>query len=187
MGLTTYLEGHIMSNSTYLGFEPFDKAQYNHYFIMEHVVDHDGYRCQEKCPNCGKDASRRDFEACHSGSVNQHYTLDCEHCGFHSCDRDECHKCEYPFDEDKVYNEEFMYQHDLETLVFIALDNLNIEDNKVFDDIKTMIYQEENEIDFSRFYFTDSFTYRFNFMSYLLIEIMDRRFEIWLDHLDDTF
>ncbi|AEH16185.1 hypothetical protein [Shewanella baltica] len=164
----------------------FNNEQYNQY-IIDNVVDFEGDNNQEKCQNCGQDATRHNFEACHSGSVNRHYTLNCEHCGFHSCDQDVCRKCEYPFDGDKAYNEGFMYQHDLETLAFIALDNLNIEDNKVFDDIKIMLYQECHEIDFSRFYFADSLTHRFNFMSYLLIEIMDRRFDIWLDHLDDTF
>ncbi len=98
-----------------------------------------------------------------------------------------CRECEYPFDDNKSYNEVIKYQRDLESMALIALDNLNIEDNKVFDDIKKMLYQEQHEIDFSRFYFTDSLTHRFNFMSYLLIEIMDRRFDLWLDELDDTF
>ncbi|MCU8005812.1 hypothetical protein [Shewanella sp. SM96] len=175
-----------MSDSHSLAFQTFDNDQYNQ-FIIDNIVDHDGYKTQIKCPDCGKDAIRHCFEACHSGSVNQHYTLNCDHCGFHSCDQDVCRKCEYPFDENKSYNGVIMYQRDLESLVLIALDNLNIEDNKVFDDIKIMLYQEHHEIDFSRFYFTDSLTHRFNFMSYLLIEIMDRRFDIWLDELDDTF
>lgn len=57
-------------------------------------VDRSGLKTNEECPDCGMQATRRDFEACHSGSVNQHYSLDCSHCGYHECDQDVCMVCE---------------------------------------------------------------------------------------------
>lgn len=57
-------------------------------------VDRSGLKTNVECPDCGMQATRRDFEACHSGSVNQHYSLDCSHCGHHECDQDVCTVCE---------------------------------------------------------------------------------------------
>ncbi|EJV0278433.1 TPA: hypothetical protein ACVU43_004020 [Vibrio parahaemolyticus] len=62
-------------------------------FVLEQV-DADGWRDEEACPDCGKMAIRHDFESCHTGSVNAHYTLNCPHCGHHECDQDACSICE---------------------------------------------------------------------------------------------
>ncbi|EGQ8535753.1 hypothetical protein [Vibrio parahaemolyticus] len=66
--------------------------QYNAVALAQ--VDTDGDKCEETCPDCGKLAVRHDFECCHSGSVNAHYTLNCSHCGYHECDQDECSICD---------------------------------------------------------------------------------------------
>ncbi|MGR5296940.1 hypothetical protein ACPV5U_19235 [Vibrio mediterranei] len=65
-------------------------------FVIDEVIDHGNNSVNDSCPCCGKRATRRDFEAVHSGSVNQHYTLDCSHCGHHECDQEDgmCFICD---------------------------------------------------------------------------------------------
>ncbi|GMQ49639.1 hypothetical protein [Vibrio sp. 10N] len=76
-------------------------------------VDRSGLKTNVECPDCGMQATRRDFEACHSGSVNQHYSLDCS-CGYHECDQDMCSKCEQSLDVD---NDSSMLAEMLTTLM----------------------------------------------------------------------
>ncbi|MCG9576041.1 hypothetical protein L1D14_07290 [Vibrio tubiashii] len=63
-------------------------------FVLENVVDQNGELDESKCPECGENAKTRTFDSCHSGSVNVYYTLNCSHCGYHECDREECSICE---------------------------------------------------------------------------------------------
>lgn len=78
--------------------------QYNAVALAQ--VDTDGDKCEETCPDCGKLAVRHDFECCHSGSVNAHYTLNCSHCGYHECDQDECSICQTSFEDKSYYYDE---------------------------------------------------------------------------------
>lgn len=67
-------------------------------FIKDNI-DETGLKHNETCPDCGKNAIRHEFEACHTGSVNQHYTLNCQSCDYHECDQDFCSICESALDE----------------------------------------------------------------------------------------
>lgn len=80
------------------------QAQYKA-FVLEQV-DTDGWRNEEACPDCGKMAIRHDFESCHTGSVNAHYTLNCSHCGYHECDQDECSICDVKYEHNQHINDE---------------------------------------------------------------------------------
>jgi hypothetical protein len=176
-----------MNKATQSGIHGLDRSEYNQ-FIIDHVIDQTGDKYQTKCENCGNAAIQHTFEACHTGSVNQHYTLNCNHCGYHRCNQDVCSRCEdYYLSTEQEYGKVINHSLRLYGLVDRALENLNADENEVFTAIKEMLYQDEYEIDFDLFYFTDELTYRFNFMSYLLLEIMDRRFDIWLEELDKTF
>ncbi len=70
------------------------RDEYNQMVLEQ--IDDTGTEHDETCPSCGLSARKRNFEACHTGSVNQHYTLDCAHCGFHKCDQDDgcCASCD---------------------------------------------------------------------------------------------
>ncbi|WP_282109344.1 hypothetical protein [Shewanella algicola] len=163
----------------------FDRNEYNQ-FIIDNVVDHRGHESKVNCPICAKTAIRHNFEACHTGSVNQHYTLNCEHCGYHSCDQDVCKRCDEDAQDDTESNH-YQFMQELDGLVDLALERLITDDNKVFTAIRKRLHQDEHEIDFNWFYFSDKSTNRFNFMTYLLIEVMDRTFDIWLDKQVELF
>ena len=66
--------------------------EYNQ-MVLENI-DHHGSSSETECPNCHNNAFERSFEACHTGSVNQHVEINCTHCGYHECDVDECGICE---------------------------------------------------------------------------------------------
>ena len=70
------------------------RKTYNQCVINQ--IDTEGHRTDSTCPACHQVAVRHDFEAYHTGSVNQHYTLDCCHCGHHHCDQDDgcCSICD---------------------------------------------------------------------------------------------
>ena len=163
----------------------FERYEYNQ-FIIDNVVDHRGDESEINCPNCGKTAIKHHFEACHSGSVNQHYTLNCEHCGYHRCDQDACKRCDEATQDDAGYIH-YRFMLELDELVDLALEQLITDDNEVFAAIRKRLHQDEHEIDFDMFYFSDNSTNRFNFMTYLLIEIMDRKFDLWLDEQVELF
>lgn len=57
------------------------------------IVKHNDHTDIEECPDCGSPVKRHEFESCHSGSVNSHYTLNCLHCDYHECDQDVCDEC----------------------------------------------------------------------------------------------
>ncbi|ANS88103.1 hypothetical protein VSVS12_04404 (plasmid) [Vibrio scophthalmi] len=78
--------------------------QYNAFVLAQ--VNTDGWQNEETCPDCGKMAIRRDFESCHTGSVNAHYTLNCSHCGYHECEQDECSICDVKYDHNQHINDE---------------------------------------------------------------------------------
>lgn len=152
-------------------------------FILDHVVDFDGDKYEVKCPSCNKTAIKHTFDACHTSSVNQHYTLNCEHCGCHSCDQDECSRCDQDYESrEREYNRNMNYTIKLYNLVDITLDNYlsDFSTTKAFDAIKKIVCQDEFDIQFNIFEFTDAQTHKYNFMTYLLIEILDRRFESWI-------
>ena len=74
-------------------------------FIQNHVVDDDVKLHYEYCPSCKKEAIQREFEVC-EGTVNQYFTFNCKHCGYHSCNQTECDVCEEDHEEAlKQYNE----------------------------------------------------------------------------------
>ena len=98
----SYTENNIYQNSEGNTMTP---EEYNQ-FIIDNVVDHDGERYEVECPACDKLAIKHTFEACHTGSVNQHYTLNCKHCGHHECNEDVCDICDEDHEEAlKQYNE----------------------------------------------------------------------------------
>ncbi|EGR0468605.1 hypothetical protein FG064_16535 [Vibrio cholerae] len=68
-------------------------------FVRENVLDTDGFLHKTKCPNCGKQASERDFDECLGGTINRVYSIDCKHCGFHECDKEFCYTCEAKMEE----------------------------------------------------------------------------------------
>lgn len=80
------------------------QEQYNAFALAQ--VDTDGDKCEETCPDCGKLAVRHDFECCHSGSVNAHYTLNCSHCGYHECDQDVCPICDGKYEHNQHLSDE---------------------------------------------------------------------------------
>ncbi|MEZ8028582.1 hypothetical protein [Enterovibrio norvegicus] len=84
--------------------ETMSNQEYNQ-FVFDHVVDHEGRNTVVNCPMCGESANRNDYECCKSGSVNQHYTLDCPHCSHHECDRDGCLLCEMWDSEENEYDD----------------------------------------------------------------------------------
>jgi len=64
-------------------------------FVLENVLDTQGYASEVKCPSCGQSAEKRNFDECLGGCINQVYSIDCHHCGHHECDQEEfCSKCE---------------------------------------------------------------------------------------------
>ncbi|MDF4421584.1 hypothetical protein [Vibrio parahaemolyticus] len=162
--------------------ETMTPEEYNQ-FIIDHVVDHAGDRCEVDCPACDKQATRHDFEACHTGSVNQHYTLDCEHCGHHECDQDVCGICEAAYDDAySEYEQRMRNALKLEALADIALENACTGvDPAVFTSIKEMLYDEQQDIEFDCFCFTNERLHRGNFMKCLVCMIMDKRFNTWLE------
>lgn len=68
-------------------------------FVRENVLDTNGWQRDTKCPNCGKSASERNFDECLGGVINQVYSINCQHCGFHECDQEFCSICESMHDE----------------------------------------------------------------------------------------
>ncbi|MDH1472588.1 hypothetical protein [Shewanella sp. GD03713] len=139
-------------------------AEYNQ-FIIEHVVDHDGNRYEEKCPCCNMQAIKHIFETCHSGSINKDYTLNCEHCGHHSCDQDFCQVCDAKNIE---YDKRMLSTFELDALAEHALENASTGVNPaVFTRIKEMLCDEELYIDFGYFCFSNEPLHRGNFMNTL--------------------
>jgi hypothetical protein len=71
------------------------QCEYNKMVLDQ--IDTKGTEHDDSCPSCGKPAGTREFESCHTGSVNQHYTINCKHCGYHECDLDDgcCPVCEH--------------------------------------------------------------------------------------------
>ncbi|EPR7484044.1 TPA: hypothetical protein ACGSTL_001351 [Vibrio parahaemolyticus] len=162
--------------------ETMTKAEYNQ-FVIDHVVDHVGDHDEEECPACGKQAIRHDFECCHSGSVNQHYTLDCDHCGYHICDQDECGTCEAAYEASAFeYEQRMDNAFKLEALAELALENACTGVTPaIFTNIKEMLYDDELDIEFDCFCFTDKRLHRGNFMDRLVRMIMDKRFNVRLE------
>ena len=167
-----------MNNQTHV-----NNPAYNQ-FIIDHVVDFDGSKYEVQCQSCSETAIKHKFEDCHTGSLNQYYTLNCEHCGYHSCNQDACSECDADYESRECEIERRMsYTLKLNDIVKIALDDYlsDFITTKAFDSIRKMVYQDEFDIDFEIFYFTDSKVYKYNFMTYLLIAILDIRFERWLE------
>jgi hypothetical protein len=71
-----------------------DEQAYTNKFVLENVLDTEGFQHDAKCPNCGKDAVERNFDECLGGSINPVHTLDCPHCNYHECSQEFCHTCE---------------------------------------------------------------------------------------------
>ncbi|MFA0053658.1 hypothetical protein [Vibrio echinoideorum] len=63
-------------------------------FVVENVLDTNGFTSEEPCPCCGQAAVRREFDELLGGCINRVYSLDCTHCGHHECDQEFCSKCE---------------------------------------------------------------------------------------------
>ncbi|NOI32252.1 hypothetical protein [Vibrio coralliilyticus] len=78
--------------------DPVDKDGWNA-FIIENVLDTKGFKNETECPNCGKNAERRNFDECLGGTINQVYSIDCSHCGYHKCDQEECYACEVIYNQ----------------------------------------------------------------------------------------
>ncbi|PMM53598.1 hypothetical protein [Vibrio splendidus] len=70
-------------------------------FVVENVLDTNGFTSEEQCPCCGQAAVRREFDELLGGCINRVYSLDCTHCDHHECDQEFCSKCEA-----SVFNEE---------------------------------------------------------------------------------
>ncbi|EGR2026356.1 hypothetical protein DYB89_14855 [Vibrio cholerae] len=63
-------------------------------FTLENAVDLKGFFMQIDCPICKKETRERQFDRVEGGSVNQHFSIDCKHCGHHECDLEFCSTCE---------------------------------------------------------------------------------------------
>lgn len=63
-------------------------------FVLENVLDTQGYSSEVECPGCGQPAEERHFDECLGGCINQVYSIDCHHCGHHECDQEYCPVCE---------------------------------------------------------------------------------------------
>jgi len=69
-------------------------------FVLENVLDTQGYASEVKCPSCGQSAEERNFDECLGGCINQVYSIDCHHCGHHECDQEFCPVCEANCNDD---------------------------------------------------------------------------------------
>lgn len=69
--------------------------------VWNFVVDESGYECDEECPSCGKQATRRDFDECLGGAVNSVYSINCHHCGYHECSKEVCSTCEQKYEDER--------------------------------------------------------------------------------------
>ncbi|MFM2588153.1 hypothetical protein [Vibrio sp. TBV020] len=73
-------------------------------FVLENVLDTQGYSSEVKCPNCGQSAEKRNFDECLGGCINSVYSIDCDHCGHHECDQEFCSTCESSHHETESFN-----------------------------------------------------------------------------------
>lgn len=70
-------------------------------FVLESVLNTNGFTSEEPCPCCGQAAVRREFDELLGGCINSVYSLDCTHCGHHECDQEFCSKCEANMEENE--------------------------------------------------------------------------------------
>lgn len=155
-------------------------------FIIEHVMDRNGTTVVCDCPNCGKSAKRRDFEACHTGSINQHSILNCKHCHHHECDQDDgmCSFCDTRYNKAEEENVLSLAATGelLNLSESILNDDTGVAIASVFRDIDKLIKEKGSLVDFSHFYFNDEQLNCDNFHNSLLQSIRDRHFATWLDN-----
>ncbi len=162
------------------------RNEYNQ-FILDEVVDH-GSCYAEICSSCGKQATRRDFEACHTGSVNQHYTLDCLHCGHHECDQDDgmCSICDSQHSTPPGY----MESGKLDLIVMKLLEDM-MHAGRVnpldWSFAKLYALQNPRAVDWYDTVFGDNdcLTAR-DFIRKTQKRLLDMKFEIWLDNKIDS-
>ncbi|PQJ44185.1 hypothetical protein BTO01_29455 [Vibrio jasicida] len=86
-------------------------------FVLENVLDTQGFTSEQACPCCGQAAARREFDELLGGCINQVYSLDCPHCGHHECDREFCSQCEAFAWTDEVDEHEDERLHACEYLI----------------------------------------------------------------------
>ena len=98
--------------------ETMSPAEYNQ-MVLDNM-NSEGSTAQGSCPECEKLALKKNFERCLGGSINQYYTLNCEHCSHHECDQEYCHICEQSYLEPIGYKE----APNVELIVDSLLDSL---------------------------------------------------------------
>ncbi|MEI9747361.1 MULTISPECIES: hypothetical protein [Morganellaceae] len=66
---------------------------------------------EDVCTECGATCSHRHYETC-DGSINQRFSINCDHCGFHNCNAEVCSSCDdVPYrseQDDADYYSEYM-------------------------------------------------------------------------------
>lgn len=71
-----------------------------------------------ECPHCYLDANERLFEENAGGAVNAVYSLNCPHCGFHECNKEECDECNHTdYECTRGFEEAFSVITKLEAMV----------------------------------------------------------------------
>lgn len=79
-------------------------AEYNQ-FVLENVLNANGFSNEIECPNCGKPAISKEYERVEGACINAYERIDCGHCGHHECDDEFCRTCEAAMAVQYAYNE----------------------------------------------------------------------------------
>lgn len=154
-----------------------NRDEYNQFVLNQ--VDHEGSYRHVECPSCQAHAIRNDFEACHTGAVNQHYIIECDKCGFHECDQEWCATCELGIEheESELENEKQANTSRLDELSEQALKDACTGVNPVvMTEIKRMLQYEIEFDSFCCFLFTKERLNRDNFRGCLIEVILRKRF-----------
>ncbi|USD58870.1 hypothetical protein J4N45_10045 [Vibrio sp. SCSIO 43140] len=91
-------------------------------FVLDNVLDYQGDVSTTECPQCGSSAKERHSDSNIGGAINSIFSINCPHCGYHDCDKEECDVCEQTpcgavHDNHRGYNEASLAESKLERLI----------------------------------------------------------------------
>jgi len=161
--------------------ETMSREEYNQ-MVLDNM-NSEGYTAPVDCPECGKEALHKDFERCVGGSINQYYTLNCDHCGLHKCDQEYCHICEQAYAEPEGYKE----APNVELIVDSMLDSLRekaLIDPVSWSFLKLYTLQNPELVGwYDTFFIHDgkNINTPSRLFHYLKKQLLDERFTIWLN------
>ncbi|MBY8168183.1 hypothetical protein KW507_16025 [Vibrio fluvialis] len=78
-------------------------AEYNQ-MVIENVLNGDDFIMKVECPQCGNEATLRQYDRNDDGCINAYERTDCTHCNDHECDDDSCSICEAAAEVSYAYN-----------------------------------------------------------------------------------